>query len=162
MKRILCLIFVLLFALTLAGCEADDPPPDLDNHPYEPDTSAPAAHDGVFVCEHGSMTFSGDGETVVIDFDAVLAALTGLPEGRHEGTYVFMSGDLPPHGKMPVRYDTAFEIDITVGKAAAEIQLGILENGSAMAGSGIVTPDRIPLLFDGDDGFTDVVFEKQK
>lgn len=161
MKRILCLIFVLLFALTLAGCEADDPPPDLDNHPYEPDTPAPAAHDGVFVSEHGSMTFTGDGETVVIDFDAELAALTGLPEGKQEGSYVFFSGDLPPHGKMPVRYDTAFEIDITVGEAASEIQLGILENGSAMSGTNVVTPERIPFLFYADDGFRCILFEKQ-
>lgn len=163
MKRILCLILVFLLAAVpvLTGCEADDPPPDLDNYPYEPDTPAPAAHDGVFVSEHGSLTFNGDGSTVVIDFDRTLAELTGLPEGKHEGTYVFMSGDLPPHGKMPVRYDTAFEMHIQVDGQWAEILAGITDGGSVTVGTNIVTPERIPFCFTTDEGDVGIVFVKQ-
>ncbi|MBR5754491.1 MAG: hypothetical protein IKX97_01530, partial [Erysipelotrichaceae bacterium] len=77
----------------------------LDNYPYEPDTPAPDPHTGTFVSEYGTMTFNGDGKTVVLDIDGELAGLAGLPEGKNEGTYIFLSGDLPPHGSMEIRYD---------------------------------------------------------
>ena len=44
--------------------------------------TAPAPHEGVFTSEHGSMTFPGDGESVIIEFDKELADCLGLPEGE--------------------------------------------------------------------------------
>ena len=153
-------ILLLLTLALCAGCSFPGWEPD--NMPYEPDTPAPAAHEGIFVSEHGSMAFDGDGEHVAYDFDEALAALTGLPAGEQEGTYVFLSGDLPPHGSVPVRYDTAHELRITVGEQSAVIELGIAaEDGkTASSGTGTVTPGRIPLLFSG-DGFFSVVFVKE-
>lgn len=123
-----------------------------ENFPYEPDTPAPAPHDGVFVSEHGSMRFDGDGKHITVDFDEELAEWCALPAGEQEGTYVFLSGNLPPHGSMPVRYDVAHELEITVGEQTVVIQLGIAaEDGrTASSGMGIVTPERIPLLFSGE------------
>ena len=143
------LLLLLSAALLFCGGCGTAGEPELDNYPYEPDTPAPAAHDGVFVSEHGSMRFNGDGESVVIDFDPYLAELTGLPEGEQEGTYVFLSGDLPPFGSMPVRYDTAHEFALTVGEASVVIDAGIAsEDGrTAQVGVDVVTPERIPLLF---------------
>ena len=135
----------------------------LDNYPYEPDTPAPAAHEGVFISEHGKMTFSGDGENLVIDFDEELASLTGLPRGEHEAVYVFLSGNLPPHGSFPVRYDTAHELQITVSGKTVVIDMGLAaENGSTgTTGVDTVTPERIPMLFHNDAGFFDVEFLKE-
>ena len=133
------------------------------NMPYEPDTPAPAAHQGVFTSEHGTMTFSGDGESVVIDFDGELAALTGLPEGEQVGTYVFLSGELPPHGSMPVRYDTAHELRITVGEQSVVIDMGLAaEDGkTGQVGVNVVTPERIPMLFHADGQFFHIAFLKE-
>lgn len=155
-KKLLLLLAALLLC---AGCAQTGANPE--NYPYEPDTPPPAAHEGVFTSAHGTMTFSGDGESVVIDFDAALAELTGLPEGVHEGTYVFLSGDLPPHGSFPVRYDIAHELQITVGKQSAVIDMGLAsEDGSSgTVGVDTVRPDRIPMLFSG-DRFSSVIFEK--
>ena len=133
------------------------------NYPYEPDTPAPAAHDGTFVSEHGSMRFTGNDETVVIEFDKELAALTGLPQGEKKGTYVFLSGNLPPNGSFPVRYDIAHEMQIKVGGKSAVIDMGIAsEDGkTGQIGVNTVTPERIPMLFSGDNGFFSVVFQKE-
>ena len=134
------------------------------NMPYEPDTPAPAAHDGVFVSEHGTLRFNGDGTSIETEFDAELSELTGLPEGTQQGTYVFLSGNLPPHGSMPVRYDTAHELEITVGEQSAVIQMGIAsEDGkTAQVGVDIVTPERIPMLFYEDSKSFDVIFTKEQ
>ena len=133
-----------------------------ENKPYDPGTPEPAAHEGAFVSEHGMMVFHGDGKTVVINFDETLAELTGLPEGSHLATYRFLSGDLPPHGSVEVRYDTAHELEITTDEAVAVIQLGLAsqDGSSAQAGAGMVTEKLIPLLLaDGERWFT-VSFEK--
>ena len=53
------------------------------------------------------MTFSGDGSHVTIDFDKELSECLGIPEGKQEAEYEFLSGYLPPHGEVPVRYDVA-------------------------------------------------------
>ncbi len=135
---------------------------DRGNRPYEPDTPAPAPHSGTFTSDHGSLRFDGDGKTVEYDFDAELSALTGLPEGKHEGTYAFLSGDLPPNGSVPVRYDTAHELRIAAGEDTAVIPLGLAaEDGkSAAVGVNVVTPERIPLLFTAEGGSFSVVFVK--
>ena len=132
------------------------------NYPYEPDTPAPPTHEGTFVSEHGTMEFNGDGEQIVIDFDTDLAALTGLPEGRLHGTYVFLSGDLPPNGSFPVRYDIAHEMRITVDEQSAVIDMGIAsEDGkTGQVGVNVVTPERIPMLF-SEYGFYTVEFRKE-
>lgn len=151
---------VLAAALLFCGCSLLGPKPD--NFPYEPDTPAPDPHDGAFVSEHGSLRFFGDGERIRYEFDEELAEWTGLPAGEQEGTYVFLSGNLPPHGSFPVRYDVAHEMQITVGESSAVIDLGIAaeDGGSAASGVGIVTPERIPMLFQG-DGFFSVLFQKE-
>ena len=147
---------MLLLACTACGWEPD-------NIPYEPDTPAPSPHEGVFVSEHGTMRFQGDGEHVTVAFDEELAGWCGLPAGEQEGTYRFLSGNLPPHGSMPIRYDVAHELEITVGGQGAVIQLGIAAEDGKTASSGVdtVTPERIPLLFSG-DGFFSVVFLKEE
>lgn len=154
-------LFVCAVQLLLGSCSGFGSNPD--NMPYESETPAPAAHDGLFVSEHGSMRFNGDGTSVETDFDAVLAALTGLPDGTQTGSYVFLSGDLPPHGSMPVRYDTAHELQITVGDRSAVVDMGIAsEDGkTAQVGVDIVTPERIPMLFREDGRTIDVMFVKE-
>ncbi|MBP0970495.1 MAG: hypothetical protein J5753_00510 [Oscillospiraceae bacterium] len=155
-------LFVCAVQLLLGGCGILGSEPD--NMPYEPDTPAPAAHDGVFTSEHGSMRFNGDGTSLETDFDAELAALTGLPEGAQTGSYVFLSGDLPPHGSMPVRYDTAHEMQINVNEISVVIDMGIAsEDGkTAQVGVDIVTPERIPMLFRQDGRSFDVMFIKDE
>ena len=135
----------------------------LDNYPYEPDTPAPDPHDGTFVSEHGTMVFNGDGESVTIVFDSKLSELTGLPQGETEATYVFLSGDLPPHGSIDVRYDIAHELQINAGDTSVVIDLGdAAEDGStATVGVGTVTEERIPLLFRIDGKSVTVAFEKE-
>ena len=154
-KKCFCLVLVL--TLLLCGCSPDE------NKPYEPDTPVPVAHEGEFVSEHGLMRFNGDGESIEIEFDAYLSGLTGLPDGRHEGTYAFLSGDLPPHGSIPVRYDAAHEVRITVEGTIAVIGLGIAaeDGSSAQVGVNTVTPERIPLLFAENGRSFHILFTKE-
>ena len=158
MHKMIPLFLAVLLLCT--GCFSGARP---DNIPYEPDTPAPAAHEGVFTSEHGSMRFNGDGESVVIDFDRELAALTGLPEGEHTGTYVFLSGNLPPHGSMPVRYDIAHELRITVGEQSAVIDIGLAaaDGKTGQVGVNVVTPERIPMLFHENGQFFHIAFLKE-
>ena len=134
-----------------------------NNYPYEPDTPAPDPHDGVFVSEHGKITFNGDGRTLSYDFDEELADLCGLPQGEHEGTYVFLSGDLPPHGSIDVRYDIAHEWRIEVDDTSSLIRLGLAsEDGkTATVGVNMVTESEIPFLLKVDDRMVSVIFEKE-
>ena len=133
------------------------------NQPYEPSYPAPDPHQGTFVSDHGTMEFNGDGKTVKLDFDSYLSGLTGLPEGPQQGTYVFLSGDLPPNGSVEVRYDTAHELKLTVGENNTVIELGIVNNDgkTTTSGVGTVTEDRIPLVFTGNGEFISVVFTKK-
>lgn len=135
-----------------------------DNMPYVPDKPEPPAHSGMFVSDLGTMEFNGDGKTIVIDFQEELAELCGLPAGRSEGTYVFLSGDLPPHGSMEIRYDAAHEMRITVGDVSAVMDMGTAAEDGKTGHSGIdtVTETKIPMLFLKDGKFIDVVFEKEE
>ena len=139
MKRIL-LAAALLLALLLAACSPEG------NRPYEPDTPPPGVHDGVFASQHGTMRFDGDGEKVEIDFDEALSALTGLPEGKHEGKYVF-----------------AHEIRITVGTSSAVIRLGLAsgDGKTAQVGANVTTETRIPFLFSEDGTSFHILFLKE-
>lgn len=134
-----------------------------ENVPYEPDTPAPAAHEGTFASDHGKMIFSGDGEHIEIEFDKTLSRLTGLPEGTTEAEYVFLSGALPPHGSIPVRYDTAHELQIIAGEHTALIEMGIAaEDGkTAQAGIGTVSSEQIPMLFTNNGVMFTIIFEKE-
>ena len=157
MKKVCLALALALACALLCGCASEG------NAPYEPDGPAPAAHGGRFTSEHGSMSFSGDGESVTVDFDAYLSELTSLPEGEEKGSYVFLSGDLPPNGSVPVRDDAAHEVKITVGDKSAVIALGIAaEDGkTAQTGVNTVTPERIPLLFSENGKNFNVIFIKE-
>ncbi|MBQ1372270.1 MAG: hypothetical protein IIY70_05000 [Oscillospiraceae bacterium] len=159
MKKLFLFLTAALLLPGLCSCMG----PGDDNRPFEPDTPAPPDHTGSFRSEHGSMRFNGNGKNVIIDFDATLAKLSGLPEGEQTATYVFLSGDLPPHGSMPIRYDVAHELQICVGETAVNLDLGIAapDGSGAQSGLNTVTSERIPLLFSADSKFITVLFEKE-
>ncbi len=160
---------VLSFALALAtvllmitGCGGGGPS-NTANMPYEPDTPAPPNHNGVFVSDHGTMTFNGDGQTVKVEIDDELAGLIGLSTGSFEGSYVFLSGYLPPVGSVDVRYDVAHELEIRNGDERVVVEVGLAsEDGkTASVGTGIVTEERIPLLLQIDGKNVTIPFVKQ-
>ena len=78
-----------------------------------------------------------------------------LPEGENEAEYVFMSGYLPPHGNVPVRYDVAHALLITAGQgdssASAMIDIGEYKDGSFYTGTNCTTADRITFFIDWKD-----------
>lgn len=161
MKKTNLLLWVTAFVFLCCGCGVSGT--RHDNAPYEPNTPAPAAHEGTFTSDHGKIIFSGDGEHIEFDIDSTLSGLTGLPVGAAEAEYVFLSGDLPPNGSVPVRYDTAHEMQITAGEYTAVIEIGIAaEDGkTAQAGIGTVTSERIPMLFTENGVMFTIVFEKE-
>ncbi len=150
----LCCLLFFLFFLSHSRNE---------NRPYEPDTPAPDPHSGLFISEYGTMEFNGDKESITIDFNEKLAELTGLPEGKNTGTYAFLSGDLPPHGSRPVRYDAAHEMRIVVGDVSAVIDMAeaAADGSAAYSGIGTVTSERIPMTFHENGKYFSVIFEKQ-
>lgn len=158
MKKALSILLALaLLCGCLCGCIVHE------NKPYDPGTPEPVPHDGLFTSEHGSLRFNGDEKTVTIDFDEYLAKLTGLPAGESEGSYVFRSGDLPPHGSVPVRYDTAYELELSVGGRSVVLQIGeASEDGNTgYVSIGMVTSEHIPIELSDDTGHIFMVFEKQ-
>ena len=151
--RALAAAAALCFALILGGCGSGRNGGYIDrNEPYEPDTPAPAPHEGVFVSEHGTMTFNGDGKTVLLDFDDDLAGRLGLPAGTQTASYVFRSGNLPPHGYVDIRYDAAMTFWLQVGEGdasvTAKIDVGRYEDGHFYTGVNCVTADRITFFVD--------------
>ena len=161
-KRIILAAAVLLAAVIFYVLFVRSPR-DNGNYPAVPDTPAPAPHSGRFVSDHGSLEFNGDGSTVIIDLDPELAELSGLPEGKQEGTYTFLSGNLPPHGSFDIRYDAAHEIRLTVGDISAVIDLGIVtEGGTVQKYLQMVTPESIPMVLYKEGKPAAVVFELQK
>ncbi len=159
-KRIKNLMILCAIVLLCSACTT---PGNGGNKPYEPDRPAPDLHEGNFVSEHGSMRFNGDGKTVILDFDEELSRLSGLPCGKQNASYVFLSGDLPPNGSVDVRYDIAHELKITLGEQSVILQVGIAsQDGSkATAGLDMVTPERIPLLFQENGKLISILFEKE-
>lgn len=145
-----------LLLLCACGCGAGGGFGDNGNRPYEPDTPAPPPHEGKFVSAHGTMTFSGDGKTVSIDFDEDLAARLGLPAGEQEASYAFFTGYLPPHGHIETRYDAAMFLQLTVGEGdgavRAMIEVGEFKDGSFYTGTNCTTADRITFFVEKTPG----------
>ena len=163
MKRILLSLAALLVCAVGFYMFFSRGPRDGGNYPPVPDTPVPDPHNGLFVSEYGSMEFNGDDTTVIIDFGPELAEMSGLPEGRQEGTYTFLSGNLPPHGSFDIRYDAAHELRITVGDNSTVIRIGtVTESGTVQVSLQTVTPEKIPTVFYKDDTPVGVVFELQK
>ena len=161
-RRILLAAAVLLAAVIFYALFIRNPRDD-GNYPAVPDTPAPAPHSGLFVSDHGSLEFNGDGETIIIDFDPELAELSGLPEGRQEGTYTFFSGVLPPHGSFDIRYDAAHELRITAGDTSVVLDLGVVtEDGTVQKYLEMVTPETIPMVLYKNGKPVPIVFELQK
>ncbi len=163
--RIKLLLWAMLAAAllaVLAGCTGQ---PKLDNHPYEPDTPAPDPLNGVFVSEAGTMTFNGDKTTIILDLEPEFAERTGLPAGHSEGTYAFIQ-DLPPHGHVSVRYDTAHNLDIVIGEGEGRLfvtlDIGYAneDGSSATVYIGAVTDNCIPILLT-DREYETILFQKQ-
>ena len=158
-KRLLCILVAAAMLAVLCGCFGKP-----DNIPYEPNTPEPPPLKGVFSSEGGTLTFNGDKSSVVLDLEPGFAARTGLPEGHSEGKYDFIQ-DLPPHGHVSVRYDTAHNLDITIGEGEERIFVSLdigyaAEDGSsASVYVGAVTEDSIPILLT-DEGFETVLFRK--
>ena len=74
--------FALLMTL-LAACQGRDLPPAAG-------APEPPALTGKYALEYGTMTFNGDGRSVTLDLREEFAALSGLPSGKNEGSYVFL------------------------------------------------------------------------
>ena len=126
------------------------------NYPYEPDTPAPSPHEGTFVSEHGKMVFNGDGHSVLLDLDGDLAQRLGLPAGEQAASYEFRSGDLPPHGYVPTRYDAAMTFWLTVGEGdgavTVMVEVGKYEDGRFYTGTNCTEADRITFFVERPDG----------
>ncbi len=155
-QRIIGLSALALLCAGLLLCASGCGPGGVHiNRPYEPDTPAPSPHEGVFVSDHGTMTFNGDGKTVLLDFDEGLARRLGLPSGEQTAAYTFRSGNLPPHGYVPVRYDAAMTFWLTVGEGedsvTVMIEVGKYENGEFYTGVGCTTADRITFFVEKAD-----------
>lgn len=93
------IFLLLIFSLLLCGCRKhNDGPPD-------PGTPEPSPLAGVFVSEHGSFTFDGDGKTVLVDLDDELNAY--IPDGTME--YFFKWGSFGL-----CRYDVASDLQLSM------------------------------------------------
>lgn len=102
MKKLWMLALTMIMLLSLAACAYDGPPRE--------DTPEPAALEGTFFSGESSLTFNGDGSSIVLKIDEEMAKKTALPEGESEGTYVFLLSS----GKY--RYDKAENFRILLGK----------------------------------------------
>ena len=99
-KRMICLVLLFVMAIGLISCGRDIPPDD--------GTPKPDPHTGSFMSEYGTITFNGDGESILIDFTSELAEAVGLPVEEQSGSYVFLF----QHKEW--RYDKAERFRITV------------------------------------------------
>ena len=96
----LALLMVLVLPLLLSACIHDPPPRD--------DSPLPPSLDGVFTSELGSLTFNGDGKSIVVELTEAGAERTGLPAGTSQGTYYFLyQGGL-------YRYDKSEYLQISI------------------------------------------------
>ena len=162
-KNLLIALCLMVLMLLCTSCDRRDH----GNYPYEPDTPVPDPHDGIFVSEWGTMSFNGDGESIIITIGPELSELFELDEGEYTGTYVFLSGDLPPNGSFPIRYDVAHELQLDLDDHGSpyskvfDVGLAAEDGSTGTVGVDIVTPERIPLLFKDETHFFDVIFVKE-
>ena len=105
-KTVLVTVLAALLLVLLTACTHDGPP---DSSLPEPDP-----HDGVFTSAYGTMTFNGDGESIVFDFSPELAEAAELPTGEQSGSYVFL------FRHEAWRWDKADRIRITVADASCD------------------------------------------
>ncbi len=134
MKKTVILIAAAIALLT--GCATEQPPPAV--------SPEPPAHSGKFVSEYGSMTFNGDGESVIIDFQQELADATGLPAGAAEGQYVFT------FQQGMYRYDKADSFELIIGECSYSFLNNFQETNE----------NRICVLSPC-DGKSNLIFEKE-
>lgn len=100
--RIISSIVILTTVFIMMSC-------GYKNNPPGDDTPWPANLDGEFTSEYGSLYFSGDGESVVVDFSEELAQALNCPTGKSEGTYVFLFDN------KAWRYDKSDTLAISIG-----------------------------------------------
>ncbi len=95
------LIVIFATVLMMMSCGYKNGPPG-DDAPW------PENLDGEFTSEYGSMSFNGDGDSIVVDFSEELAKVLNFQTGKCEGTYVFLFD----HKEW--RYDKADTFAITI------------------------------------------------
>ena len=99
--RYISVIAIFATVLMMMSCGyKNDPPGD--------DAPLPENLDGEFTSEYGSMSFNGDGDSIVVDFSEELAKALNFQTGKCEGTYVFLFD----HKEW--RYDKADTFAITI------------------------------------------------
>lgn len=159
-KRKLLFLFLCLFLLS--SCSERVNP---GNYPLEPDGPAPDPHKGNYVCEYGSLSFNGDGESLTIVIGPKITDLFELSEGEYEGSYVFLSGNLPPNGSFPIRYDAAHELQIDIKEIGYsrvfDVGIASPDGKSGTVGLDMVSEEKIPFLFYDGEKYFDVVFIRE-
>lgn len=85
-KRMIILAFTVLLGIFLAfglsGCTGEKPP--------EGSSPEPPALNGTFSSSLGSLAFNGDGKSIQLDLNSEGAGALHLPEGKSQGSYVFL------------------------------------------------------------------------
>lgn len=99
--RFISVIAIIATVLMMMSCGYKNGPPG-DDAPW------PENLDGEFTSEYGSMSFNGDGNSIVVDFSEELAKALNFQTGKCEGTYVFLFD----HKEW--RYDKADTFAITI------------------------------------------------
>ena len=130
---LLLLFPALLLALCLAACGGSDSPP-------EDGTPAPPALNGVFRAEQGSLTFSGDGRSILLQLSGELAEASGLPEGESRGSYVFLFRN------EEWRYDKAESFRVMIGEKTWQFRNAPGQTGEK-AVAVYLTEDSEPIVF---------------
>lgn len=141
MKRLLFAILFCFALSLLAACGGSDTPP-------EANTPEPPAHNGAFVSEYGTMTFNGDGRTIVLDLSPELAEAAGLPEGASEGEYAFTFA-----ARGECRYDRADRLSVSVdGVACVLLNCVGKTTESAIVLQSPLTEEYSEIVFERSDG----------
>lgn len=99
--RYISVIAIFATVLMMMSCGYKNGPPG-------DDASWPEDLDGEFTSEYGSMSFNGDGDSIVVDFSEELTKALNFQTGKCEGTYVFLFD----HKEW--RYDKADTFAITI------------------------------------------------
>lgn len=99
--RYISVIAIFATVLMMMSCGYKNGPPG-------DDATWPENLDGEFTSEYGSMSFNGDGDSIVVDFSEELANALNFQTRKCEGTYVFLFD----HKEW--RYDKADTFAITI------------------------------------------------